>query len=205
MLRLLAGEHRSRVLSTPSGADLTRPMGSRTREAIFNLLRGWFDGATVLDLFAGVGTMGLEAVSRGAARVFMVEKDRDVFSHLKHNTEALRATDRAFPILGDALGETALAAVVPPVQLVFFDPPFDLASTEKGLERIDAQMRRVRPLFAERGFLVLRLPFDRPAPDGAVEGYDGPELHAYGDQQRIHLYAPARGRAAAEPPGAAAP
>src|SRR5262245_15938357 len=78
MLKIIAGEFRSRKLLTPDDGSVSRPYGARVKESIFNLLRGWFEGATVIDLFAGVGTMGLEAVSRGAARVFMVERDRHI-------------------------------------------------------------------------------------------------------------------------------
>lgn len=63
MLQILGGQFRSRKLQIPEGTQ-TRPMGSRTKEAIFNILRGWFEGANVLDIFAGVGTMGLEAAYR---------------------------------------------------------------------------------------------------------------------------------------------
>ena len=68
MIKIIGGEYRSRKLLTPENESVSRPYGSRVKESLFNLLRGWFEGATVIDLFAGVGTMGLECASRGAAR-----------------------------------------------------------------------------------------------------------------------------------------
>ena len=110
MLHVLAGEFKSRILKTPTDDAITRPMGSRTKEGLFNVLRGWFEGARVLDLFAGVGTLGLEAVSRGAIKVFMVEKDRKIFALLRDNIESLGCGERAIAVQADALGEAAIMA-----------------------------------------------------------------------------------------------
>ncbi len=233
MLRIIAGEFRSRPLAVPRGRDLTRPMGGRTREALFDLLRGWFEGAAVIDLFAGVGTLGLEAASRGAARVTCVERDRFIARLLRENIHALRCEDRVAVVEADALAESTVAALPRPVDIVFCDPPFVMASPEgprsaRGADddagpgdeagvvggrsssriaareaaRLDAMLARLRPLFADRGFLALRLPQPRRGAAGAIAGFTGPEIHGYGDQQWIHLYAPAAGAAAS--PGAGA-
>jgi 16S rRNA (guanine966-N2)-methyltransferase len=191
MLRIIGGELRSRQLETPTGKDRTRPMGSRTREAIFNVLRGWFDGAQVLDLFAGVGTMGLEAASRGAAKVWLVEQDRDVFDLLRRNVEALGLAGRAMPVKADALGEVALASVAEPLDVVFLDPPFDLVRTPEGLERVLAQARRCRARMKPKSFLVLRLP-EIEGDGPRLEGFDGPEHRRYGAEQHVLLYCPAK-------------
>jgi 16S rRNA (guanine966-N2)-methyltransferase len=190
MLHVIAGEFRSRILKTPADDSITRPMGSRTREGLFNILRGWFDGARVLDLFAGVGTLGLEAVSRGAAKVFMVEKDRRIFALLRENIESLGCGDRAVAVQADALGEAAIVAAQPEVDIVLMDPPYDLVSGEEGLAAVLAQAARTRPLFKTKGFLVLRLPkVESPPP--RIEGFDGPEVRHYGHQQHLLLYMPA--------------
>ena len=191
MLRIIGGELRSRQLETPQGNDRTRPMGSRTREAIFNVLRGWFDGAQVLDLFAGVGTMGLEAVSRGAAKAWLVEQDRDVFDLLRGNIEELGIADRATPVRADALGEIALASVTEPLDVVFLDPPFDLVRTPEGLERVLAQARRCRARMKPKSFLVLRLPEIEGA-GPPIEGFVGPEHRQYGHEQHVMLYCPSK-------------
>jgi 16S rRNA (guanine966-N2)-methyltransferase len=191
MLRIIGGELRSRPLATPAGKDRTRPMGSRTREAVFNVLRGWFDGARVLDLFAGVGTMGLEAVSRGAARVWLVEQDRDVFDLLRGNIEELGVAERAVPVRADALGEVALATVDQPLDVVFLDPPFEMVRTPEGLERVLAQARRCRAKMKPKSFLVLRLP-EIEGDGPRLEGFDGPEHRRYGAEQHVLLYCPAK-------------
>jgi 16S rRNA (guanine966-N2)-methyltransferase len=191
MLRIIGGELRSRQLDTPQGKDRTRPMGSRTREAIFNVLRGWFDGACVLDLFAGVGTMGLEAVSRGAAKAWLVEQDREVFDLLRGNIESLGIADRAVPVRADALGEVALASVSEPLDVVFLDPPFDLVRTPEGIDRVLAQARRCLPRMKPKSFLVLRLP-EIEGDGPRIEGFDGPEHRQYGNEQHVLLYCPAK-------------
>lgn len=191
MLRIIGGELRSRQLETPSGKDVTRPMGSRTREAIFNVLRGWFDGACVLDLFAGVGTMGLEAVSRGAAKAWLVEQDREVFDLLRGNIEELGIADRAVPVRADALGEVALASVSEPLDVVFLDPPFELVRTPEGVGRVLDQARRCLPRMKPRSFLVLRLP-EIEGDGPRIEGFDGPEHRKYGNEQHVLLYCPAK-------------
>ena len=69
MPKIISGDFRTRILLTPEGEDRTRPMTARVKESVFAMLHGWFQGARVLDLFAGVGTVGLECVSRGASEV----------------------------------------------------------------------------------------------------------------------------------------
>ncbi len=189
MLHVLAGEFRSRILKTPTDDAVTRPMGSRTKEGLFNVLRGWFEGARVLDLFAGVGTLGLEAVSRGAIKVVMVEKDRKIFALLRDNIESLGCADRAIAVQADALGEAAIMAAEPEVNVVLMDPPFALVETEEGLKEVFDQAGRTRKLFLEKGFLLIRLPtVSDPLP--TIEGFDGPEIRAYGNQQNLLLYMP---------------
>ena len=189
MLHVLAGEFRSRILKTPTDDAVTRPMGSRTKEGLFNVLRGWFEGARVLDLFAGVGTLGLEAVSRGAIKVVMVEKDRKIFALLRDNIESLGCADRAIAVQADALGEAAIMAAEPEVNVVLMDPPFALVETDEGLKEVFDQAGRTRKLFLEKGFLLIRLPtVSDPLP--TIEGFDGPEIRAYGNQQNLLLYMP---------------
>jgi 16S rRNA (guanine966-N2)-methyltransferase len=190
MLRIIGGEYRSRVLATPHGKDQTRPMGARTKEAIFNLLRGWFEEANVLDLFAGVGTMGLEAVSRGAARVVMVERDKHVFQLLQANVRSLGCGSRAIPVLADALGPVAVASAPAPVDIVFMDPPFPMMREEVGLARVKAQVAACVPVLKPSAFIVVRSP-DEPVPaEWSIPGLAGPEVHHYGSEQWVMLFAP---------------
>jgi 16S rRNA (guanine966-N2)-methyltransferase len=86
-VRIIAGTRKGARIFAPRGAD-TRPTGDRVREAVFNLV-GPLDGARVLDLYAGSGAMGLEALSRGAARVVFVETDRDAVEAIERNLAKL--------------------------------------------------------------------------------------------------------------------
>ncbi len=173
----MGGEHRSRVLRTPAGADVTRPMTGRVKESIFNILRGWFDDAVVLDLFSGVGTMGLEAMSRGARAAVLVERDRDVIDCLEENIRAL----------ADALSPAALADLPGPVTVAFMDPPYPLAEQASGRRKILEQCARIRGVMAERGWLLLRLPYELAPEERAVPGFDGPEIRSFGDMH-VHLW-----------------
>jgi 16S rRNA (guanine(966)-N(2))-methyltransferase RsmD len=199
----MGGEHRSRILETPAGADTTRPMTGRVKESIFNILRGWFDDAVVLDLFAGVGTMGLESLSRGARLAIFFERDRTVFDCLKRNITALGVGDRSRPVQGDALSAAVMASLPEPVDVVFMDPPYPIAEQSSGKRKILEQCARLRGSMAERGWLVLRLPYELAEGERTIVGFVGPEIRAFGDMY-IHLYSPAPAAAGApvtEEPG----
>ena len=122
-MRVTGGAHRSRQLAAPKGTS-TRPTSDRVREALFSILgaRGALVGRRVLDLYAGTGALGLEALSRGAAHATFVDADRAALAALRKNVEAL--------------GESARSAIVPlaipralertrgPYDLVLCDPPY---------------------------------------------------------------------------------
>jgi 16S rRNA (guanine966-N2)-methyltransferase len=190
MLKIIAGEFRSRTLLTPDDDSVSRPYNSRVKESIFNLLRGWFEGAIVVDLFAGVGTMGLEAVSRGAAQVFMVERDRRVFDLLKQNVQTLRCEDRVTAVQGDALSAATLARAPRPADIVFVDPPYQLMEDERTRGLVLGQISRLRTIMGDRGFAVLRSPVSAHEADLTVPGFLGPEEHKYGQDMHALLYAP---------------
>ena len=197
MPKIISGDFRTRILLTPDGEDRTRPMTARVKESLFAMLQGWFKGARVLDLFAGVGTVGLECVSRGAVEVVMVERDREVFRYLEHNIETLKCRDRAIAIQADALGPTALARSPKPVDLVFMDPPYALMVDPATRKMVMAQAARTLPLFAPKGFLVLRTPVDLDEDERKIPGFKGPESHQYKDDMFVYLYMPDRSGEAA--------
>ncbi len=201
MLRILAGEYRSRHLQIPEGTD-TRPMGARTKEAVFNILRGWFKDARVLDLFAGVGTMGLEAASQGASRVVCVEQNRQIGEYLRANILTLGCQDRVQWVQTDALGPGSISAAPSPVDIVFVDPPFALMADASSRERVLTHIAHLKPVMAEKAFVVLRSPDHLKELSYAIDGFVGPEVHHYGPQQHILLYMPER--PAVAPPSKAA-
>ena len=123
-LRIIAGSRKGARIFAPKGLD-TRPTSDRVREAAFTLIPpGYVEDATVLDLFAGSGAMGLEALSRGAARATFVESDRDACRTINRNLDKL-GLDNATVLCQDAL--TALrtdARAGTRYDLVLVDPPY---------------------------------------------------------------------------------
>ncbi len=123
----MAGTARGRMLVAPWGTDV-RPTSDRVREALFNSLGslGVVVGATVLDAFAGSGALGIEALSRGAGRATLVEREREALAAVKANLAAADLADRAIVVRGDlaALLERSHPALAGPFDLVLADPPY---------------------------------------------------------------------------------
>jgi 16S rRNA (guanine966-N2)-methyltransferase len=144
-VRIIAGEHRGAKIFAPKGLD-TRPTSDRVREAAFNLI-GPVDGASVLDLYAGSGAMGLEALSRGAGSAVFVESDRDACRAIHGNLAKLRL-DGAEVVCRDAL--RFLASERRSFDLILVDPPYDVV--ESLAMRLALYLP---PLLAENGLVVL--------------------------------------------------
>lgn len=119
-LRIVAGQLRGSRLVVPAIEGL-RPTPDRVRETLFNWLAPFIAGARCLDLYAGTGALGIEALSRGAASCTFVERDRLLCAQLRGNLERLKVTD-ARVVEADAAG--FLAGPAEPFDLVFLDPPF---------------------------------------------------------------------------------
>lgn len=129
-MRIIAGELGGRRIAAPEGEG-TRPMLDRVREALFARLEPRLGGARVLDLFAGSGSLGLEALSRGAAHVRFVERGAAALAALRRNVEELGVGARARIWKGDALARDSWLAgedAPPRYDLVFFDPPYRLVT-----------------------------------------------------------------------------
>jgi 16S rRNA (guanine966-N2)-methyltransferase len=118
-LRIIAGTHRGQRIAAPKGRD-TRPTSDRVRENAFNLI-GPVDGADVLDLFAGSGAMGLEALSRGATSATFVESDRDAVRTINANLDKLKL--RATVLQQDAVRVVSREGRT--FDLILCDPPYD--------------------------------------------------------------------------------
>lgn len=190
MLKILAGEFRSRALVSPPDADTTRPYIARVRESVLGMLHGWFEDASVLDLFAGVGTIGLEAISRGARHVVLVEQNKQICDLLRQNVAELGCADRAIIVQGDALAGTCLLRAERPVDLIFVDPPYSMMEDDVSRRRVIQQIERCRELMGDGGFVVLRSPSGPDDVDLTIAGFDGPEPHRYGKGMWVLLYAP---------------
>jgi len=140
-MRIIGGTHRGRQLRAPEGVQ-TRPTGERTREAVFNVLAhaDWappLEGARVIDLFAGSGALGLEAVSRGAAFALFVETSAQARGAIRDNIEALALFGATRIHRRDAtdLGQKP-AGLGDPFDLAFADPPYRTGLLEVSLPRL---------------------------------------------------------------------
>lgn len=136
-MRVVAGALGGRRLVAPDGTS-TRPTTDRVREAIFNSLgsAGLLEGAVVADLYAGSGAVGIEALSRGAARCIFVERDRSALRALDDNIDTLGLRDRSKVIVGDAM---SVASTID-ADIVLADPPYDFDAWSDLLGRINADV-----------------------------------------------------------------
>ena len=146
-MRIAGGTFRGRVLKTPKSGEL-RPTEERVREALFSILQGVLAGADFLDLFAGTGAVGLEAVSRGAKSVTLVEKNPRHAQAIRENVAALKVSN-ATVVVGDSLSYVKRASGSS-FQIVYADPPYAL--WEGGA--LDEMRARVAEIVPDGGFFI---------------------------------------------------
>jgi 16S rRNA (guanine966-N2)-methyltransferase len=163
-MRIVAGAWRGRTLIAPRGV-VTRPTADRVRQALFDMLlhapwggRDVLEGANVLDIFAGTGAYGLEALSRGAARATFVENDRAALVALRTNIAGCHAQERSTVLAIDALAIPSGE----PASLVFLDPPYGNDLIPRTLARLRAVDRVARD-----ALLIAETARDEPAPASA--------------------------------------
>ena len=168
-MRIIGGQYRRRLLDFPDGAGL-RPTPDRVRETLFNWLGQDLPGWSCLDLFAGSGALGFEAASRGAARVLMIEREREALAALEKNRTLLGAS-RIEVLRADAMAW--LASSREPFDLVFVDPPYDSGLAAPVLEHLSALLKSGAYVYVEQGAAVV-------APPGFV-------VHRSGQAGRSHF------------------
>ena len=136
-MRVVAGTAGGRALVAPEGTN-TRPTSDRVRESIFNMLfsLGATEDARVLDLYAGSGALGIEALSRGASHCTFVEQDRHAVEVIRENLETLRFNDRATVVQADAL--VWVERQEAPFDLVLADPPYAEEEWSTLLDQLEA-------------------------------------------------------------------
>ena len=174
-MRIIAGSCKGHTIHAPKGRE-TRPTSDRVRENVFNLV-GPVDGAAVLDLYAGSGALGLEALSRGAARAVFVDHDGDAAKTIDRNLDKLR-------LHGTVLRRDAVAALATEAgsgrkyDLVLVDPPYELYAD------LQPQLARYLPaVLAEDGLLVLetdvRIEPELPLPQRTTRKYGQARITVY--------------------------
>ena len=150
-MRIVAGKFKGRTLKSPKSTT-TRPTQGMLREAIFNICQNEIGGAHFLDLFAGSGAMGLEALSRGAAHVTFVEQNRGALQCIKENIQALQIKENEYRTL--AMHYLKALEILHrekcQFRLIYIDPPYDL--------KID--LSQMAPLLGLEGILFLEERYD---------------------------------------------
>jgi 16S rRNA (guanine(966)-N(2))-methyltransferase RsmD len=149
-MRIGSGEMRGRRLHAPKG-ERTRPTGGRLKKSLFDVLAGRLPGATVLDLYAGSGALAFEAISRGAARAVVVERNRRACDSIRRNASELRISERVEILAMEvSSGLSKLRHRGDRFDIIFADPPYRSSESEDLLVDLGHG-----PLLAEGGLLVL--------------------------------------------------
>ena len=187
-MRVISGTHRRRILLGPRGDQVTRPIPDRVKQSLFDRLwsLGAMDCSTAIDIFAGTGSIGIEALSRGVEHCVFVERDRSARTLLEQNLDNLSLTDRSTVLGLDAMmagwsnlmvGRTA--------GLVFLDPPYKLTNHDASLLRLVALIELLAPVVEPAGLLVLRT--DACCRPGTADNWTGPSSCSYGSTA-VHFY-----------------
>ena len=149
MMRIITGRARGMKLDTLEG-EMTRPTSERAKMAIFSSLQFELEGRYVLDLFAGSGQMGLEAVSRGAAHAVLVDQSKDAVNIIRKNAEKTRLAEDCTIVCSDFSEFLRQRRGRDPFDLVFIDPPYGMRACRAAVEAI-LDNRLLKP----HGILVL--------------------------------------------------
>lgn len=193
-MRIVAGSHRGRRLVAPRGAA-TRPTADRVKEAVFNILGppAPREGARfrVLDLFAGSGALGLEALSRGADEVVLVDEDRHAVEAAARNIEAMGVAGQV-QVLQREAGK-ALASFDAPFDWVFLDPPYQGGALDRALRLLGRSKLVAGVVIAEHE--------SRTPPDDEYGRLALDDRRRYGDTT-VSFYRPADAGDVANPPTA---
>ncbi len=192
-MRVIAGEFRGRTLIGPEG-EQTRPITDRVKETLFNILGSKFGTPAqippveVLDLFAGAGNLGIEAVSRGASKCVFVEKDRRTIPALRTNLAKCRADERLKLTVDNAFAMRLPLADDPAgFGLIFVDPPY--RDAERGPRVIDL-LERVGTRLAADGLIVFRFEAGTAIDFGGVRSLRVCDDRTYGRMRLVFLAKP---------------
>ncbi|KAF3362635.1 putative rRNA methyltransferase YlbH [Chlamydiales bacterium STE3] len=150
-MQIISGKCRGRKIQAPKGAA-TRPTSSRLREALFNIVQHYIEEATFLDLYAGSGAMGLEALSRGADQVTFIDNSREAISCIQANAKALQLESRTNILKGDIFRLLDQLAPRAPFDIVFADAPY---TQEKAPSLFLLQFFDKTPLLKTDGMLFI--------------------------------------------------
>ena len=179
MLRVIAGEARSIPLMTLDGLD-TRPTTDRVKETLFNLLQNDIYGCDFLDLFAGSGQIGIEALSRGANSSCFVEKNKKAMEIIEKNLTKTKFLNRSTLIKKDVI--SALSVMSDSFDIVFMDPPYALGIEGDVLTKI-----RENRILRKDGFIIIEADLNRDFSFVSELGYEITRMKQYKNNQHIFL------------------
>lgn len=162
-MRVITGTARGRRLKELEGME-TRPTTDRVKEGIFNIIQFDIEGRRVLDLFAGTGQLGIEALSRGAASAVFVDQRRDAAALTKDNLKITELSDRGQVVCGDAMAY--LAGVKGKFDLIFLDPPYAAKLWDNALAAISRF-----DILSNHGIIVCESPLEQEMPEMAPPYY----------------------------------
>ncbi|RNC69036.1 MAG: 16S rRNA (guanine(966)-N(2))-methyltransferase RsmD [Desulfuromonadales bacterium] len=177
-MRVIGGSARGRRLATPKGARV-RPTADRVKEALFSILAshlGSFTGLRVLDVCAGSGNLGIEALSRGCSEALFIDNHRESADTIRQNLLQLGLSERGQVVIKEATNAlTGLARHSEPFHLVFMDPPYRLGLAESILKHLESS-----PLITEETVIVAEsaVEEDLPGEIGSLTRFD---RRIYGD------------------------
>lgn len=176
MMRVITGIARGRKLETLSGEDVTRPTTESVKEALFSMIQFEIEGKKVLDLFAGSGQLGIEALSRGARECTFVENNRQALKVVQNNLQHCRLDDKAKVVFSDAF---SFLMRKNNFDIAFLDPPY-----KKGL--IDKTLPVLAAMMSDDGIIVCETAFEEKLPEN-VDGWRIDRERKHG-KTKITLY-----------------
>ena len=180
-MRVIAGRFRGRNLVTPKGLA-TRPTTDRIKETIFNILQNHVPGSNFLDLYAGSGQIGIEALSRGAKHVWLVDSSRDAKSAIESNMNTLKIQEECTFLNRDCLSAIASFPSDMTFDLVFMDPPY---KDEKEYEILKSLL--AKNCLHENSLIVIEADLHRDFSFVKGLGYQIERIKKYKTNQHIFL------------------
>ena len=181
-MQILAGEFKGRRLLPPRGRGTTRPITGAVKKSLFGMLGEAVENAVVVDLFCGTGTLGLEAVSRGASQCYFAERDRGALQRLRRNIRDVRVDDRCVVWSGDVFDSLAgrLEHAKRPIDIAFVDPPYVQTRNWSWRRAGDRIFAPLRENLSPNGTVVLRADSRAELPE-TIAGLSTLRLREYGD------------------------
>ena len=180
-MRVIAGSARRLILVAPKGNE-TRPTSDKTKETLFNCLMPYIGGASFLDLFAGSGAIGIEALSRGASSCVFAEKSKEACECINKNLATTHLADKAVLEKGDVLGLISKLERKGPFDIIFMDPPFN-CDLEKAAIKLISQSN----ILSDDGIIVIEASNETDFSYLGELGYDIFKIKEYKTHRHVFI------------------